>query len=139
MQSPLLAVQAVAAMGTFMLIYALALAQATPTPLNDAHKRDIACVVEVAIVADKQKQGRTGGADVQQSGRRWAGVVGTRIMAETGQPRELVAFAMQEAATARATIADNDKLAMDCVLLMQAELALIDMGNKPLPKPEKTK
>jgi hypothetical protein len=83
-----------------MLILALAIA--VPVPLTDTHQRDISCVVEIAVLAEAQRRGSASGGDVQMSGRRWAGIVGDRIMTETGQPRELVAVAMTEAAKARA-------------------------------------
>lgn len=116
-----------------MFIFAFAFA--TPTPLTETHQRDIACVVEIAVLADAQKRGVAGGADVQTSGRRWAGIVGDRIIAETGQPRELVAVAMTEAAKARAgRIADN--MSVDaCARQMVGELAIADAAAAPLPKP----
>ena len=122
-----------------MLIFALALA--APTPLTQTHQRDIACVVELAVVADGQKRGVTAGTDVQANGRRWAGMVGARITLESGQPRELVAFAMTEAAKARQartgdTNTDTVTVA-DCTRQMAAELAMADAVNAPLPKPVK--
>ena len=120
-----------------MLIFALALA--APTPLTQTHQRDIACVVELAVVADGQKRGVTAGTDVQANGRRWAGMVGARITLESGQPRELVAFAMTEAAKARqARTGDTDTVTVaDCARQMAAELAMADAVNAPLPRPVK--
>ena len=103
-----------------MLIFALALA--APTPLTQTHQRDISCVVEIAVLADGQKRGVAGGADVQASGKRWAAVVGERVMLETGQPRELVSFAMIEAAKARAA-RNADNYLVKCVDQMTTELA----------------
>ena len=112
----------------------LALVLAAPVALTETHQRDIACVVEIAVLADGQKRGVAGGSDVQASGKRWAGVVGERIMAETGQPRELVSFAMNEAAKARAA-RTNAGAASACANQMAAELSAIDAANAPLPKP----
>ena len=116
-----------------MLMFALALA--APMPFTEIHQRDIACVVEIAVLADEQKRGvMGGGADAQASGKRWAGLVGARIVEETGQPREVVAFAMTEAAKARA----GNNVAPDsvaCRQQMNAEIALADAANAPLPKP----
>jgi hypothetical protein len=39
-------------------------------------------------------------ADVRESGKRWAGIVGERVMEESGQPREVVAFAIKQAVEA---------------------------------------
>lgn len=117
-----------------MLIFALALV--TPVPLTDSHQRDIACVVEIAIIADEHKRGAQHAADLAIHGKRWAGLVGARIVQETGQPRELVAVAMMEAAKSRAgQIAVNDKSA--CIRQMTSELAMADAADAPLPKPVK--
>ena len=118
-----------------MLIFALALA--APMPLTQTHQRDIACVVELAVVADGQKRGVTAGTDVQANGRRWAGMVGARITLESGQPRELVAFAMTEAAKARQARVGDTVTVADCTRQMAAELAMADAVNAPLPKPVK--
>jgi hypothetical protein len=117
-----------------MMIFALALA--APMPLTEAHQRDIACVVEVAVLADAQKRGATGKPDVQADGRRWAGIVGDRVTTETGQPRELVAVAMTEAAKARAGKAADAALLTSCQRQMTGELAIADAADKPLPKPK---
>jgi hypothetical protein len=115
----------------------LALALAAPIALTEIHQRDIACVVEIAVIADGQKRGAASGTDVQASGKRWAGIVGERIMAETGQPRELVSFAMTEAAKARAARNDIGDPS-PCINQMTAELAVVDAANAPLPKPLKS-
>ena len=119
-----------------MLIFALTLA--APTPFTEAHQRDIACVVEIAVLADGQKRGVVGSPDVQLPGKRWAGIVGDRIMSETGQPRELISFAMTEAARAQAArgkVSDSSA----CINQMKIELATPDAVNEPLPKPVKVK
>lgn len=118
-----------------MLIFALLLA--TPTALTDIHQRDIACVVEIAVLADAQKRGLASGADLQASGRRWAGIVGDRIMFETGQPRELVAVVMNEAAKSRAARPVDNATIATCTRQMTGELATADAANAPLPKPVK--
>ncbi len=121
-----------------MLIFALALA--APTSFTDMHQRDIACVVEIAILADKQKRGvpnNTMFPDVTVDGRRWTGLVGAQIVEESGQPREIVAFAMTEAAKARQA---NGRSAIDvgaCIVQMTSELKTADAVNAPLPKPVK--
>lgn len=118
-----------------MLVFALALA--APTALTETHQRDILCVVEIAVLANGQKRGLVAGSDVQAKGRRWAGIVGDRIMFETGQPRELVAVAMTEAAQARAARTANDAMVAGCSKQMNAELAIADAADAPLPKPMK--
>ncbi len=118
-----------------MLIFALILA--APTPLTEIHQRDISCVVEIAVLANAQKRGIIAGSDVQAKGRRWAGIVGDRIMFETGQPRELVAVAMNEVAQARAARAVDGATIEACTKQMKAELAIADATDAPLPKPVK--
>lgn len=129
-----------------MLIFALALA--VPTPLTEIHQRDIGCVAALGLVADEQRRGVQGNVDfpdVRETGKRWTAIVGQRIMAETGQPRELVAFAITEAVKAEQdhVLAAPDagrtlKARLDvCVSLMQAQLAEVDAANLPLPKPVK--
>lgn len=117
-----------------MLIFALALA--TPTALTEAHQRDIFCVVEIAVLAEEQKRGLPHDASLPQEGMRWAGIVGARIVQETGQPREIIAVAMMEAAKARVgQIMVNDK--SSCIRQMKSELAFADAADAPLPKPVK--
>jgi hypothetical protein len=136
LQSSLLAVQACAARCFAVLTFAVVLANLQPAPLTDRHQRDINCVVEVAVMADEQKRGMPHADDLATRGKRWAGLVGNRIMEETGQPREVVAFAMMEAAKARSgAITVNDK--SSCLIQMRAELAAADAASAPLPKPVK--
>lgn len=118
-----------------MLIFALALV--APTALTNTHQRDIACVVEIAILANAEKRGLVAGSDMQTKGRQWAGVVGDRITFETGQPKEVVGFALNEAAKARAGRAADAALQVACTRQMNTELALADAANAPLPKPIK--
>jgi hypothetical protein len=114
------------------------LTAAFPTALTDTHQRDIACVVEIAVLADAQKRGLASGADVQADGRRWTGIVGERIMFETGQPRELVAVALNEAAQARLARPPDSAAVAACTRQMAGELAIADAATLPLPKPVKT-
>lgn len=116
-----------------MLIFAFAFA--VPIPLTETHQRDISCVVEIAVLAEAQKRGSASGADVQVSGRRWAGIVGDRIMSETGQPRELVAVAMTETARARAGGQTDPAQISACTKQMITELAMAEAAAAPLPKP----
>lgn len=127
-----------------MLIYALALAQATPAPLTETHKRDIGCVALLAIIADEQRRGAIDPSafpDVRDTGKRWTGIVGERIMNETSQPKEVVAFAMTEAAKAEQNRVKNSAepatdvsaRVTECNALMTAELAAQDRDSAPAP------
>jgi hypothetical protein len=106
-----------------MLIYALALIAAEPTALTDIHKRDIACVVEIAVIVEQQKRSSAAQGELAQNGKRW----------------ELVAFAMNEAAKQRAVNSAPVDAGAGCIQQMHAELTAVDAANMPLPKPEKAK
>jgi hypothetical protein len=131
-----------------MFIFALALA--APTPLTNIHQRDIGCVAFFGIIADIQRRGTTGYGplpDMSADGPRWAGIVGERVMRETGQPRELVGFAMQEAVQPvyLKTFAMHnpapyiEQRVAACEPVMRADLAAANATNAPLPKPVKAK
>jgi hypothetical protein len=120
-----------------MFIFMLALAAQTPTALTDVHQRDIACVVEIAVLVNAQKRGASDTPSVEGDGRRWAGIVGDRIMFETGQPRELVAVALNEAASARAGRPSDEAMLASCIRQMTNELAMADASTRPLPQPVK--
>jgi hypothetical protein len=132
-----------------MLIYALALAQAAPTPLTEIHQRDIGCVAVLGIIAYEQNGGKKDALtypDVRETGKRWAGIVGQRVMDETGQPRELVAFVINQAVAEEQQrsikAADPGAYASarvgECTKRMDADLAVIDAAEAPLPKPQKS-
>ncbi len=151
MQSRLLAVHKGGDMYRVM-IFALFLMLAEPTQqispvvFTNEQQRDISCVAVIAIAADAQRRdgkGMTQPSDLTQDGKRWAAMVGARIMEQSGAPRELVAIAMTEAAKAEqvATMKAQDPKNQilirrnTCLPLMQADL----LANAPLPKPVKSK
>ncbi len=84
-------------------IFALMLAPSPPIPINDAQMRDIGCVAAIGIIAHEQREGGEAlknYTDVRETGKRWAGIVGARVMEESGQPREVVALAIKKAVEA---------------------------------------
>lgn len=89
---------------TLTPIFALMLAPNPPIPLNETHMRDIGCVAVMGIIAQEQRNGNkqtiADYADVREDGKRWAGIVGARVMDETGQLREVVAYAIKQAVEA---------------------------------------
>lgn len=123
-----------------MIFFAIALV-AAPSALTDAHQGDIACVAVLATLAEKQRTGTApaDAPDVRQSGKRWAGIVGNRVTTQSGQPRELVAVAMSEAAKAEFQRPSNLERINACAVQMTAELASADSIDKPLPKPVTSK
>jgi hypothetical protein len=133
----------------------LAIAAITPAPsgavsLTPVHLRDIGCVAVMAIIAEEQNRGAAGvGAfpAARLSGRKWAGIVGERVADQTGQPIELIGFAMREAAKgeqaalqASQKSGNNRNAALsaryaDCAPLMRADLEN-DLASRPLPVPQ---
>ncbi|MEQ1551866.1 hypothetical protein [Sphingorhabdus sp.] len=124
-------------------IFALMLAPSPPVPINEAQMRDIGCVATIGIIAHEQRLGAgalASYADVRESGKRWAGIVGQRVMDETGQPREVVAFAIKQAVEAeQAKVIGMDDGAKskdyvrnrfaECKSVMDAQLATADAST----------
>jgi hypothetical protein len=115
-------------------ILILALAANLPKPLTEIQNREIGCVAVLAILAEDQRRSARGSADypdVQADGRRWAGIIGDRITFESGQPKEVIGFAMREAAKAEQAriigVGDPrskfDRRMLECLPLMRADLA----------------
>jgi hypothetical protein len=132
-------------MTTLPIIAVLLTTPVTPQPLSDTHMRDIGCVAVLGLIAYDQSRSAPLAMhhpDVRESGKRWAGIVGQRVMAQTGQPREVIALAISEAVKAEqnksASFNTKDEAAGHaqarfdgCSALMQAQLA----ADAPLPKP----
>jgi len=63
--------------------------------------RDIGCIATLAIIADEQRSGTDAALrfpSVMQRGRTYAGLVGTLIVEQSGQPREVIALAIRQSA-----------------------------------------
>jgi len=72
-----------------------------PRAFSDTHIRAIGCVAIIGLVADQQKRGRQDFnrySDLNIKGPKFAADIGQHVIEETGQTREVVAFAMQESA-----------------------------------------
>lgn len=123
------------------LLFSLSMATTDlPKPLTQEHQDKIACVAVLAIIASEQARDAIGAnqyPDVRETGRKWAGLVGDRVMFDTGQPQEVVAFAMKEAVKAEQARVQNvsdpkavvDARVADCMPVMQADLAA-DVAEK---------
>jgi hypothetical protein len=126
-----------------MLIFALAIA--APSALTITHQRDIGCVAILGLLADEQRRNGIDSdfPDVGMKGRTYAGIVGVRIVAETGLPPEIVGQAIITAADDARSLAlatmDGKKQvrsrARACLPLMETDL----LADVPLPKPAKAK
>ena len=121
-------------------IFALILAPNPPVPINDLQMKDIGCVAVIGIAAHEQrsKQGALSNyPNLGDDGKRWAGIVGDRVMAATGQPREVVALAIQMAVKAeqdKAGAADEPSTGFQerltkCVGAMNANLGAIEAAE----------
>jgi hypothetical protein len=127
-------------------ILSLALANTTASPaLTEEQNRSIGCVAFFGVAAALQRQGVQGYnlTDVRKDGPRWAGLIGTRIVAETALPPEVIGFAIQEAVPSAQRLFQlaNPYPAIEarqaeCLPLMQADLAA-EALNAPLPVPVK--
>lgn len=75
-----------------------------PNPLSDQHIGDIGCIATLGLVADEQRRGVAAARrfpDVTGSGRTFAGIVGDRVVFETGQPVPVIALAIRRAVEER--------------------------------------
>lgn len=117
---------------------------AAPQPLSGAHLQDIGCIATLALIAYDQGRNAPGAnafPDIRESGKRWAGIAGDRAAFESGQPREVIAYAIREAVKAeqQKAIDAADPAAYakmrfaECQLRMEADLR----ADAPLPKPVK--
>ena len=64
-----------------------------PEPLNESQRRDLSCVAVLAIIASEQERGMASAFDyplLTERGATYAGLVGKRIMDETGRTKEQV-------------------------------------------------
>ncbi|MFZ1564895.1 hypothetical protein, partial [Sphingorhabdus sp.] len=129
---------------TLTPIFALMLAPNPPLPLSDAQMRDIGCVAAIGIIAHEQRSGQGASQsypDMRESGKRWAGIVGDRVMEESGQPREVVAFAIKQAVEAeqeQAMKSANPAAYVQarigqCRPIMDAQLVAADAATKIAP------
>ena len=103
---------------------------ALPQPLTETHMRDIGCVATLGLVADEQRRGISSSLrfpDVQERGSKFAGIVGTRVMQETGQPKEVVAGAISQ------SVNDQQRLSIETADATVRQKVLDDLVAKCLP------
>ncbi len=115
-------------------------ANSAPSALTATHQRDLSCVAAFAIVASEQERGIESALDyplLTERGRVYAGQIGERVMAETGQTREQVRDAIL------AAVADHQaKVAKvaepDQVVTAEMEKCLPLLNSEVAPKPKPT-
>ena len=109
------------------------------TTLTEIHRRDLSCIAAFAIVASEQERGIESALNyplLTERGRIYAGQIGERVMAETGQSREQVREAILAAVADQQSKVKNvaepdavvDTEMAKCLPLLDAELP-------PKPKP----
>jgi len=129
------------------LLLAMLLQAASPTAaLTAEQQRDIDCVATFGLIAYQQSQDAPGADELRplaEPGKTYAGLVGSRIMEETGLPREIIAAAIAESARsqAEAALAAGDMMRFfaaryeSCEPLLDAEI--IAGADQPLPEPQR--
>lgn len=128
------------------LILAMLLQAATPTgAITDTQQRDIDCVATFGLIAYEQSRGVPGANQFRSlaaPGKTYAGLVGSRLIEESGLTRDVIAAAIAQSAQAQASaaMAQGDPMpflaqryAM-CEPLLDAEIAAA--GDLPLPEPQ---
>jgi hypothetical protein len=130
-------------------LFALLLATMQAGTMTATHQRDLACVAFFGVAAAKQRGGVSGYEmipDVRTDGSRWAGIVGDRVMRDTGLPKEVVGYAIQESVpdAQRIFMLHNpaptiERKLAECQPVMRRDLAEADDLSKPLPKPQRPK
>ncbi len=128
------------------LILAMLLQTAAPTPaaLTEVQQRDIDCVATFGLIAFEQSRGAPGAGRFRSlalPGKTYAGLVGSRLITETGLPREVIAAAIAESTRAQASAAVEEGNPMRflstryavCEPLLDAEIAT--GSDLPLPTP----
>ncbi len=121
----------------------LAVSQPAPTPpvpLNESQRRDLSCVAVLAIIASEQERGVESAFDyplLAERGATYAGLVGKRIMDETGRTKEQVREDILAALAAEQKLGKN---AADPDAVVRREmttcLPLLDAAVPPKPKPD---
>ena len=111
-----------------------------PEPLNESQRRDLSCVAVLAIIASEQERGMASAFDyplLTERGATYAGLVGKRIMDETGRTKEQVREDILAALAAEQTLGKN---AADPDEVVRREmttcLPLLDAAVPPKPKPD---
>ena len=127
------------------LIYLVILALSQPataqaTPLTETQSRDLTCVAVLAIIASEQERGVASALDYPlliERGATYAGLVGERIMSETGRSREEVRQEIVAAVAAQQAKGGNGAAADEVFETEMVQcLPLLDAAIPPRPKPD---
>lgn len=112
---------------------------AVPAPLTVEQQRDLSCVAILAIVAFEQEKGMESALRyplLASRGGKYAGLIGERILAETGRTREQVKTELLAAvADHQARVLEADTPDDIISAQMATCLPLLDTVVPPSPKP----
>ena len=110
-----------------------------PAPLTDNQQRDLSCVAAFAIIASEQERGVESALDyppLAERGATYSGLVGERIMAETGKTKEQVRDDILAAVAAQQAKVKNVADPQEVVDVEMGKcLPLLDKEIPPTPKP----
>lgn len=127
----------------FITIMMLALAQPAPSPavpLTEMQMRDLSCVAVLAIIASEQERGVASALEyplLSERGATYAGLVGERIMSETGRTREEVRQDILAAVAEQQAKGGNGAEAEEVMSTEMAQcLSLLDAAIPTKPKPD---
>ncbi|AMO70720.1 hypothetical protein [Sphingorhabdus sp. M41] len=117
-------------------------AASPPAPLDEIQRRDLSCVAVLAIIASEQERGVESALDfplLSERGATYAGLIGQRIMDDSGRSREQVREEILAAVAAQQALG---KEAADPDEVVRSEMAtclpLLDAAVPPKPKPDLT-
>ena len=127
----------------FITIMMLALAQPAQgpaVPLTEMQMRDLSCVAVLAIIASEQERGVASALEyplLSERGATYAGLVGERIMSETGRTREEVRQDILAAVAEQQAKGGNGAEAEEVMSTEMAQcLSLLDAAIPTKPKPD---
>ena len=108
-------------------------------PLTDIQQRDLSCVAALAIIASEQERGVESALTyplLSERGATYAGLIGERVMLETGRTKEQVRDDILAAVAAQqAKVKDVADPGQVVEAEMEKCLPLLDAAVPPLPKP----
>lgn len=124
---------------TFLMLLLAQPGAGTPAPLTGNQSRDLNCVAVLAIIASEQERGVESALEyplLAERGATYAGLVGERIMSETGKTREQVREDILSAVAAQQTrgqdASDPDELVRSEMMTCQP---LLDNAVPPRQEP----
>ncbi len=127
----------------FLFFLGIAMQQPAPVvpqlALTDIHQRDLSCVAALAIVASEQERNIPSALEypiLGERGRTYAGIVGERVVQQTGQTREQVRDAILAAVAQQQNVvkkSGDPDMVVDAAMAKCLPLLDQEVPNKKLP------